>query len=239
MKRMNSPITLCVVAGLISCIGAKLLLTGLSFYFNDGTHQRSFFQEGTALAKDEKDEGQKSKKNKKAPKDEPVADKDVPEITDIKRQIGSLEGQLKKISESLDTYSKSLPGKTSLSPETLENKRLQIEKERLALDEDQKRLAALKTEIDEKIVTLRKIQNAVRKDLEQKQAVQDNRIKHLIKVYTTMPPKKAAALIEKLEMDVVMALFSKMKGENVGQILPYVSPEKAAKISAQLAKRHL
>jgi flagellar motility protein MotE (MotC chaperone) len=54
-----------------------------------------------------------------------------------------------------------------------------------------------------------------------------------------MPPKKAASLIEKLDMNVIISLFSSMKGENVGQILPYVSAEKAAAISERLAKQGL
>jgi len=38
---------------------------------------------------------------------------------------------------------------------------------------------------------------------------------------------------------VIISLFSNMKGENVGQILPYVSAEKAAAISERLVKQGL
>ena len=111
--------------------------------------------------------------------------------------------------------------------------------ERQRLEEERKRLTTLKQEIDLKLVRLEKIQDAIQSKLDEQKAFGDQRIKHLIKIYTTMPPKKAAGLIEKLDMDVIISLFSSMKGENVGQILPYVSAEKAAAISERLVKQGL
>ena len=123
--------------------------------------------------------------------------------------------------------------------QTLEQKRLQVEKERRELKAEQARLDALKKEIDGKLAKLTEMQTAIQGELDKKKVIQDARLKHLIKIYTTMPPKKAAMLIDKLEMEVIIALFSSMKGDIVGQILPNVSPEKAAEISERLAKlRH-
>ncbi len=127
--------------------------------------------------------------------------------------------------------------RTSLG--AVEEKRAQIEVERRLLEEERKRLTTLKQEIEVKLARLEKIQDAIRSMLDKQKALGDERIKHLIKIYTTMPPKKAAGLIEKLDMDVIISLFSTMKGENVGQILPYVSAEKAAAISECLAKQGL
>jgi len=121
-------------------------------------------------------------------------------------------------------------------PEALEIKRRQLEQKEKALEEEAKRLVTLKEEINAKLLQITELQKAVRNDLGKKEAIRNDRIKHLIKVYQAMPPRKAAVLIEKLDMDVIIALFSEMKGENVGQILPYVSAEKAAKISECLAQ---
>jgi flagellar motility protein MotE (MotC chaperone) len=122
-----------------------------------------------------------------------------------------------------------------ISLEALEQKRAQIEKQRLLLEKEQERLTELKQEFDAKLLRLKQLQNDIQSKLEQQKTVQDARIKHLIKIYTTMPPKKAGTLIEKLDMEVIIALFSGMKGESVGRILPHVSAEKAAKISERLA----
>ena len=124
------------------------------------------------------------------------------------------------------------------SVEILECKRAEIETERRQLERERKQLTALKQEIEAYLIQLSEIQDSIQRKLDEQEIISDNKIKHLIKIYTTMAPKKAAALIEKLDMEVIIELFSKMKGEHVGQILPHVSAEKAAKISEHLARRN-
>ncbi len=113
--------------------------------------------------------------------------------------------------------------------DALEQKRAQLKAENRLLQKERERLTGLKQEIDAKLSRLTQLQSETQSKLA-------GRIKHLIKILTTMPPKKAAALIDKLDMKVVIAVFSKMKGENVGSILPHVSADKAAKISERLVK---
>ena len=120
--------------------------------------------------------------------------------------------------------------------EVLERKRAEIDMERRQLERERKQLDALKQEIQAKVAKLSEIQDRIQRQLDEQQTILDNKIKHLIKIYTTMAPKKAAALIEKLDMEIIVELFSTMKGEHVGQILPHVSAEKAAKISERLAR---
>jgi flagellar motility protein MotE (MotC chaperone) len=138
-----------------------------------------------------------------------------------------------------------IPSQVSLSSqnlgenvEILERKRAEIEMERRQLERERKQLAALKQEIQAKVARLSEIQDSIQRQLDEQKTILDNKIKHLIKIYTTMAPKKAAALIEKLDMEIIIELFSTMKGEHVGQILPHVSAEKAAKISERLARRN-
>ncbi len=122
--------------------------------------------------------------------------------------------------------------------EILECKRAEIETEKRQLERERKQLTALKQEIELNLKKLSEIQDSIQKKLDEQKMIRDNKINHLIKIYTTMAPKKAAALIEKLDMEVIIELFSKMKGEHVGQILPHVSAEKAARISEHLATRN-
>ncbi len=113
--------------------------------------------------------------------------------------------------------------------DALEQKRAQLKAEKRLLQKERERLTELKQEIDAKLSRLTQLQSETQSKLA-------DRIKHLIKILTTMPPKKAAALIDKLHMKVIIAVLSRMKGENVGKILPHVSAEKAAKISERLVK---
>ena len=123
--------------------------------------------------------------------------------------------------------------------EILECKRAGVEKERRQLERERKQLNALKQEIEAKLARLSEAQESIQRKLDEQKTIRNDKIKHLIKIYTAMAPKKAAALIEKLDMEVIIELFSEMKGEHVGQILPHVSAEKAAKISERLARQGL
>ena len=122
------------------------------------------------------------------------------------------------------------------SIEVLECKRVEIEMDRRQIERERKQLTTLKQEIEANLIKLSAIQDSIQRKLDEQKMIRDNKIKHLIKIYTTMAPKKAAALIEKLDMEVIIELFSNMKGEHVGQILPHVSSEKAAEISEHLAR---
>jgi len=113
-----------------------------------------------------------------------------------------------------------------------------------ALEEEEKRLAkkeaelmVIQKEINNKIENLTRLRNEIRSEIAAKNAVEDQKLKHLIKVYSAMKPQNAADLIEKLDKKLAIELLSKMKGEDVGKILSYVNIEKATLISEGLAKR--
>ncbi|CAN2048262.1 flagellar protein FlbB [Candidatus Magnetomoraceae bacterium gMMP-1] len=136
-----------------------------------------------------------------------------------------------------------------LESEVLRRQKKELERERQRVNQERRQLEVLKKEIDIKIARLSEIQDTVQQKIDEQKALikkhnelqqeaLDKKFKHLLKIYSSMPAKKSAALIDKLDMDVVVRLLSKMKGENVGQILGYVSPEKAARISERLAKNN-
>ena len=64
------------------------------------------------------------------------------------------------------------------------------------------------------------------------------KIKQLVKVYSSMKPKDAAPVIEKLNIDVAKKIFMQMKGEQAGRILSYISKNRAAEISEELIAKN-
>ena len=225
MSSKRSPIRSYALIILLCFLIVKLGLTTIFVCTKTPALSVPIWESAAALAKDDKASRTKNRTSGSPP-----------DLTELQKEIASLEARLKGIKQDIDKYFKAGAPKTVISPETLEQKRVQLDKEGERLKEERKRIEALKQELDEKVVKLTKIQDAIQSNLDEKKILQDKRIKHLIKIYTTMPPKKAAALIEKLEMEIIIAVLSKMKGENVGQILPYVPPKKAAAISERLAK---
>ncbi len=236
MSSKRSPIRSYALIILLCFLIVKLGLTTIFVCTKNPVLSAPIWESAAALAKDDKASHTKNRTSGSPPDTASQVPPDAPDLTELQKEIVSLEAHLKGINQDIDKYFKAGAPKTVISPETLEQKRAQLEKEGERLKEERKRIEALKQELDEKFVKLTKIQDAIQSKLDEKKILQDKRIKHLIKIYTTMPPKKAAALIEKLEMEIIIAVLSKMKGENVGQILPYVPPEKAAAISERLAK---
>lgn len=117
-------------------------------------------------------------------------------------------------------------------------------KKKAALAQEEKRLAkkegelrAIEQEINNKIAKLTKLRNEIRSEIARKKAAEEQKLKHLIKVYAAMKPQNAAGLIEKLDKQLAVQLLAKMKGEDVGKILSYVDIEKAAIISEGLVKK--
>jgi len=98
-------------------------------------------------------------------------------------------------------------------------------------------LMAIQEEIKSKIAILTKLRNEIVAEMAKKKIFEEKKLKHLIKAYSAMKPRKAASLIERLNMDFSVELLSKMKGDVVGNILSFVDTEKAARISEHLAKR--
>jgi flagellar motility protein MotE (MotC chaperone) len=212
------------------------------------------------MAKDGQESTTENRATKSAPSSPSPAPPREPDVVMLQGEIDSLEAQLNGLRVDLGKYSRLLsfeaqlnglkadlkkyskvlgPGGGGISPETLEQGRLHLEQERLELDEERKRLDALKHEIDDKLAKITNMQTSVQRALDERKTVSDERIKHLTKIYAAMPPEKAAILVEKLQMDTIIALFSKMRGDNVGLILPHMSPNKAATISERLAKLRL
>jgi len=109
------------------------------------------------------------------------------------------------------------------------------------LEKREQQLAAIEKELDQKIAELTLIRNEIRdkkrNEIAQKKAGEEKKIKHLIKVYSSMKPQKVASLVEKLDITLVIEIFSKMKGDTVGPILSLVDIEKGAKISEGLLNK--
>ena len=115
-------------------------------------------------------------------------------------------------------------------------KRAELKKEEEHIAKKKAELTAIQEEINKKIAELSKLRKEIRADMALKKRIEDRKLKHLVKAYSTMKPQKAASLIEKLDMDLIIELLSKMKGDVVGGILTFVDVEKAAEISAALVK---
>ncbi len=98
----------------------------------------------------------------------------------------------------------------------------------------------LKEEIDTRMAELNELQNsltAYSKSLaEREKVMQDAKIAHLVKLYSSMEAKKAADILDKLQIETVVRILGNMKGKEAGGILAMMSPDKGAIISEKLSE---
>jgi len=129
------------------------------------------------------------------------------------------------------------PSEVNIDLDLFRAKQTELREQEEELAKERKELMALKEEINKKIAELTQLRNEIKGMMASKETVEQDKIRHLIKVYSAMKPQKAASLVEKLDITFAIELLSRMKGEVVGSILSFVNVEKAAKISEALAQR--
>ena len=116
-------------------------------------------------------------------------------------------------------------------------KKVELEEKEYALEIKREALLIIQEDINKKLALIKKLRNEIASKVAEKETIESQKLKHLIKAYSAMKPQKAASLVEKLDIGFAVELLSKMKGEAVGKILSAVNIEKAARISEKLAEK--
>jgi flagellar motility protein MotE (MotC chaperone) len=128
-------------------------------------------------------------------------------------------------------------GEETINLSFLKKKKAEIKVKEKYLEKRELQLVALQEEINKKVESLTRLRDEIKAEMAEKRTDEEQKLKHLIKIYSAMKPPRAASLIEKLDIALAIELLSKMKGEIVGNILSFVEVGKAAKISEGLLKK--
>ncbi|MCK7467192.1 MAG: hypothetical protein MZU91_02925 [Desulfosudis oleivorans] len=80
-------------------------------------------------------------------------------------------------------------------------------------------LKELEKQVQEKIKRLETVEAAIKSDLNSYKVVSGDRIKQLVKIYSSMKPNAAATLMNNIDADVAVQVFLGMKGDIAGSIL--------------------
>jgi len=132
------------------------------------------------------------------------------------------------------------PAEPSFDPRVLalieqEKEQVALEKERLARERED--LLKLRKEVDARIAELKKVQDALAKLVAAERKKRRQRVLQLVKVLSNMRPPSAAAVIEKLDDQMAVEIFSLMQSRIAGKVMAQIKPDKAARISVLLARR--
>jgi len=121
--------------------------------------------------------------------------------------------------------------------QSLARRREEIEKREQKLAEQEALLKAAEQEADRKIAELNKLRADIEGLLGKQAEMEDERILSLVKIYENMKPKEAAAIFNTLDMDVLLAVISRMAERRSSPIIANMEPERARLVTIRLAEQ--
>jgi flagellar motility protein MotE (MotC chaperone) len=98
-------------------------------------------------------------------------------------------------------------------------------------------LKAAELRIETKLGELKTIQQKINASLKQHDDEQEAKLKSLVKIYETMKPKEASRIFEQLDMSILLDVVERMKEAKVAPVIAAMDPEKARKLTTEMAKR--
>jgi flagellar motility protein MotE (MotC chaperone) len=105
-----------------------------------------------------------------------------------------------------------------------------------ALARKEVELRDLEAQVDEKLTRLRELEIRMQNLIDSAGSIQDEKMAHLIDVYSNMKPKQAAAVLQTLEEPIAVRILAGMSGRKAGEILSSVRADRAAELSAALTR---
>lgn len=118
----------------------------------------------------------------------------------------------------------------------IQKKKIELDEKEYALEKKAEALLVIQEDINKKLALIKQLRNEITNKVIEQETIENEKLKHIVKAYSAMKPRKAASLVEKLDIGFAVEILSKMKAEEVGNILSNVTIEKAAKISKNLAE---
>jgi flagellar motility protein MotE (MotC chaperone) len=113
----------------------------------------------------------------------------------------------------------------------LERKQSQIENRIQILSGREVQLKNLEKSLDEKIKKLEDEMTFFQQTVQKEKQLQGERLDKLIEFYQKMEAKKAAAVFEKLDKDLVVSLFNRFPQKQTTQVLALMNPDRSVELS--------
>ena len=104
------------------------------------------------------------------------------------------------------------------------------------LERKEQALKTLEADLNARMTKLQNLETLLKGMLAEAKTIKDEKMRHLIDVYTNMKSKQAASVLETLDENIAVKILAGMKGRQAGEILTFVSSKKAAKLSEDLTK---
>lgn len=121
--------------------------------------------------------------------------------------------------------------------QTLGQRRAALDRRAAELDQREALLQAAQQTVEEKVKELQDLRKELQDLLRTADTQQNSRIASLVKIYETMKPREAAAILEGLDMTVALDVLEAMKETKSAPILASMDPQKASAITVEMSRR--
>jgi len=119
----------------------------------------------------------------------------------------------------------------------LSKRRTELDARETELTMRENLIAAAEKRVDEKIATLKQLQDQIQKLVAQRDAEQEKQVASLVKTYSAMKPADAARIFDGLSDDILVPVASLMKSDVLAPVLAKMNSEAAQKLTIKLANR--
>ena len=119
----------------------------------------------------------------------------------------------------------------------LSKRRAALEERERAFALKEQTLAAAEQKLDAKIKALEELKKTVEAMLGQYDKQEEQRLASLVKIYESMKPKEAAAILQGLEQDTLLDVIERMKESKSASILALLNPARAKMITEEMIAR--
>lgn len=103
------------------------------------------------------------------------------------------------------------------------------------LELKEKELKVLESRIQEQMNALKELETSIEEKLNKLEAIQDQRVKLLVKAISEMRASKAAQVLINMDKDMAIKIMGQLKSTEIANILSSMPPEKAAELSSALS----
>ena len=119
----------------------------------------------------------------------------------------------------------------------LANRREQLDVREKQIDMREKLLQATEQRMDGKIARLESLVAQIGELVQAHEKQENAQLRSIVKVYENMKPKRAAKILERLNMDIQVEVAMRMKEVKMAPIMAAMSEEGARKLTSELAMR--
>ena len=121
--------------------------------------------------------------------------------------------------------------------QALRERSLKLDERERELDQRNAVLKAAEKRLEEKVADLDAVKLELQQMLARNNEQEDGRLRSLVKIYESMKPKEAAAIFDKLEINVLLGVVERMKENKVAPILASMQPDRARQVTDMLADK--